>query len=355
MIQSGFTVDERQATDEELSIIAALESANITHSLVIYKYNYNQEIVDFIDTPPKNSKEWADFISKKSIGEDLIKIYSNQIEKKCWDNIFRNTKCSEKFIESFMNNVNWDLVSEYQNLSGDFIKKHQDRINWKLISKNKKIEMSEKFIDQFQDKLDWNKLSEIQKLSEAFILQNRDKVNWDTISIYQKLSENFIIQNSEKINWNLISGRQELSNELIIKHKDKLNLEMVCYHQKIVESTIRELVSNFDKKCWSGISRNQTLSISFLEEFQKHINWEEFSQNRGHSLSEEVIRKYADKIHWYNFINSWSCPGLSEELVKEFLPLFSKSVLQHILGDTENFPLSKEYKKQLQELLDKAS
>lgn len=74
--------------------------------------------------------------------------------------------------------------------------------------------------------IDWDKVSKTEGLSEIFIEKNKEKVNWFYICIYQKLSEDFMRRNSEYLDWWwAISKFQTLSNSFKEEFKHKLNFK----------------------------------------------------------------------------------------------------------------------------------
>ena len=113
-----------------------------------------------------------------------------------------------------------------------------------------------------------------------------------------------------KYDWNWISRYNTLSEEFIEEFADKVNWYCISVHQKLSESFIRK---HADKVNWSAISSTQTLSEDFIREFQSKVSWNSISVFQ--KLSEDFIREFQDKVVWYN-ISAYQ--KLSESFIREY-------------------------------------
>ena len=113
-----------------------------------------------------------------------------------------------------------------------------------------------------------------------------------------------------KYDWNWISRYNTLSEEFIEEFADKVNWYCISVHQKLSESFIRK---HADKVNWSAISSTQTLSEDFIREFQDKVVWYNISAYQ--KLSESFIREYQHKVVWY-CISKYQ--KLSESFIREF-------------------------------------
>lgn len=65
---------------------------------------------------------------------------------------------------------------------------------------------------------------------------------------------------------------------------------------KLSENFIRKYVEQYDKDIWSVISRYQTLSEDFINEFKDKVNWYDISGEQ--KFSEEFALKFHNKLYW---------------------------------------------------------
>lgn len=90
---------------------------------------------------------------------------------------------SESFIREYQDYItNWEKFWTYFKASEQFIKECPHKC-WYEISKYQKL--SERFIHEYRDQVDWDRISEFQKLSKEFCYEHRKQVNWDIIIYYQ--------------------------------------------------------------------------------------------------------------------------------------------------------------------------
>ena len=113
-----------------------------------------------------------------------------------------------------------------------------------------------------------------------------------------------------KVNWLSISQYQSLSESFIREYQDKVDWDCISVNQKLSENFIREFQ---DRVNWIGISTNQKLSESFIREFQGKVYWGRISIKQ--KLSESFIREYQDKVDWGR-ISEYQ--RLSENFIREF-------------------------------------
>ena len=179
---------------------------------------------------------------KKSVSKMLNEVYKvvvagNNTDSIDWNDISKNKKLSEDFIEENADKVNWMLISEYQKLSEPFIERHADDVYWPYISIHQKL--SEPFIERHADDVSWDMISIFQKLSEPFIEKFRDRVDWARISQYQKLTEPFIAKYQHRVYWPFISRFQVLSEEFVEKFKDRVEPEYILKYQPLLSNKFK--------------------------------------------------------------------------------------------------------------------
>jgi hypothetical protein len=71
--------------------------------------------------------------------------YCNILKKYDWNDISKNIKLTEAFIERFKDNVNWKLISLYQELSESFIERFKDYVDWLSIRYYQDISLKFKY------------------------------------------------------------------------------------------------------------------------------------------------------------------------------------------------------------------
>lgn len=217
-------------------------------------------------------------------------------------------------------------------LSEEFIDVFFDKLNIKYVISDKKVKnFSELFIKKYSDyDLFWNDIVLYRKLSTSFIIELFDKLTSYEITIlnlitYQKLSEDVLrklcdkIKNCDKIKklninqrnfWERLSTYQTLSESFIADYQDNLSWNHICGHQVLSEDFIRKFQNKVN---WSNISHCQKLSENFIREFANKVNWNDICIRQN--LSEDFIREFANKVNWgYIFDHQ----NLSKEFIKEF-------------------------------------
>lgn len=170
-------------------------------------------------------------------------------------------------------------------------------------------------------KISWDKIVQV-KLSDDFINIFSDYLNWKDISEYQDLSEEMIEKHANKVNWEYISRFQNLSEDFIRKHKNDVDWKKISYYQ-------------------------ENLSIPFIEEFINYLDLYGILVNSNLSLSEEFIKKYADKFFKSHdlqrrlFANQNISPELFEYFLKNKYPILISSLIAYIIQNQNN--ISKEF------------
>ena len=114
----------------------------------------------------------------------------------------------------------------------------------------------------------------------------------------------------KKEQWVDISINQSLSESFIREFQDKVSWYWISREQKLSESFIREYQ---DKVNWNCISFSQKLSESFIREFKDKVHWGCISRHQ--KLSEDFIREFKDRVNW-SWISMYQ--KLSESFIREF-------------------------------------
>lgn len=334
MIQGSFGVQEKFLKDENAKRLAeALEEAErIKPVRGDFEFNELGEITKFkVDQlAPQNAKEWKKFLKNQKLSEGLVREHHANFDKSCWKLICQTTALSEAFMLEFARHMDWVEISEHQRLSESFIRTKREQLNWAQVSLNQP--MSEGFLREFQEVVDWGYLS---------------------ISSKQTLSEPFIEEFGDKLSWKSISWSQKFSEEFIRKHQDKIDWSNLFTYREFPEAFIREFVPRYDWNVWYAISGRQSLSNAFINEFAESINWHNLSMN--HSLTDEQLRLYKDKLVWSSLIIFGR--SLSEDLLREFQDYISQSpqMTKHnwdsILKNKAKFPISKEFRQEIQQII----
>ena len=231
---------------------------------------------------------WKD-ISKcrGGLSESFIKKYFDFLD---WDDISRNQKLSEEFVEEYLidkhffdfkewgkctychRNVHKCIVS--QDFSTTFFLKYIRNIYVSDLIKVKKFtenEIEHIYYHTFFVKHHWDVVSLWQLLSESFIEKYSDYVNWSYIIERQKLSQKFI----EKMisrgyiqivgeNIDTIIKCQHVDDDFVMKYINFVNINSLVTRRKLSEQIIKSVFSKVTKLHY--ILTHQDLSLEFIEE-----------------------------------------------------------------------------------------
>ena len=113
-----------------------------------------------------------------------------------------------------------------------------------------------------------------------------------------------------KDDWNRISRYNTLSEEFIEEFADKVNWSTISYAQTLSEDFIRKFQHKMD---WYYISAFQKLSEDFIREYQHKVNW--YGISMCQKLSEDFMREFQDKVDW-KYISEYQ--KLSEDFISKF-------------------------------------
>jgi len=135
-----------------------------------------------------------------------------------------------------------------------------------------------------------------------------DVLTWRTISKKCRILANNVLKKGHFINWQYLSPSQTLSESFIREFQDQVNWHYISYG-KLSEAFIREFQHKVN---WLYISRYPK-SENFIREFQDKVYWGYISQDQN--LSEDFIREFQDKVYW-GYISQNQ--NLSEDFIREF-------------------------------------
>lgn len=179
-------------------------------------------------------------------------------------------------------------------------------------------------------------------LTEEHIEKNADCFDWSMTSYIsgfpQTFSEGFLDKFSEEIPWNLLLERNKLSNEFIANHPNFFNFDLPimsrgCFNEEqlrkiepyvkdftlfirpqsnVSEAFLREF---HEKIKFSSVSGNifEKVSISFLEDFQDHLDWNDITYSLV--FTEEIFDKFGHRINWDQILQFY---WISERLVDKY-------------------------------------
>ena len=131
----------------------------------------------------------------------------------------------------------------------------------------------------------WNFLSKETELTPTFIIEHLDNLNIDDICCNQKHLESTVTTNDKFIaklsvdNWNFLIQYQHLDESTI-----QLYIIFCKNHTPELEID------------WTSISKNQHLSIDFIEKYSENLDWYWISQEQF--LTFEFLIKFREKINW---------------------------------------------------------
>ena len=103
------------------------------------------------------------------------------------------------------------------------------------------------------------------------------------------------IKKGTKRFWNWISAHVELSESFIVEYQENFDLSFLVRFQSLSENIIRKFK---DKLNWNNVILYQILSEPFMEEFETNIDWSIITWNQ--EVSGEFVEKHIDKIGFKN-------------------------------------------------------
>lgn len=273
----------------------------------------------------KDKLVWSDVLKNNSFDTWHLEHFSDHFDTECWSTIIpRYQTLEEQFIATHRYVMNWDVLSQYQKMSEDFMSEFRKYISWPIVSRYQA--MSEEFIIAHEREVSWVNISRYQTLSENFIDVNNRKVNWSAISEAQVLSEAFIDVYAESVAWKEISRHQKLSDEFIMTHIDRLDISAAILNNTVSEESLdiifgsayltdeivhtaiisqtfsedfmrgQEVILDTTTNAWKEISRHQTLSEEFIDDYSDVLDWAAIS--RYQTLSEVFIEEHSNLVDW---------------------------------------------------------
>lgn len=224
----------------------------------------------------------------------------------------------ESQIECMADIVDWDIVSSLE-LSGTMFVKHKNRINWEIFLQNehpkeinflidvqdklfehqslffrsrmKRLYYNTPFILVFPNLIDWKWLIKHIKLDEYMLLKFWDKFKPNDIARYQTITPFIAKQKLNSINW-IIAGKHHMLEAVICIAHDYLVWETICKRQKNLSE---ELLTKFAYKLhWKNVSRYQSLTSAFIRKYSKKLDMRLVSQYQD--LAIDLIKEYEGVI-----------------------------------------------------------
>ena len=201
--------------------------------------------------------------------------------------------------------------------------KNKNKADYKSLAKNNQL--SEKFILENADFLDWNIISENQALTVDIMVKCAKKIKWKKVltnphigtDAYTTLVRTYKgdlerLANKEKtLSDDFVRTYQHLfdfsqfeyhkvSNELLQEIADKINWTYVFAYDRKEEAFIRKNMHYFEKydandqkEIWEHISTSQTVSETFLREFDDRVCFEYIGSTKGRQvLSDAFVENY---------------------------------------------------------------
>lgn len=221
-------------------------------------------------------------------------------------------------IDALADVLDWDLISSLE-LSGPIFVKHKDRINWEIFLQNgypkeinflldvldkliehqylffhprmKKKYYNTPFILVFNNLIDWNWLVKNVKLDEYMLQKFWDKFRPNDISRYQTITPTIAKQKLNSINW-IIAGKHPLQEEVIHIAHDYLVWETICKRQKDLSEEL--LIKFANKLHWKNVSRYQRLTPGFIRKYRKKLDMQLITQYQD--LPADLIKELEDAI-----------------------------------------------------------
>lgn len=233
-----------------------------------------------------------------------------------WFNIYSyidiRTLSKMIYANKYFNNVivsnKWKIVDTI--IKSDRVisipKKEETLISWKYLVDWESI---------IQDNLD--NLDNL-RLDDEVLEWLDDNLILSKVSVYQKFSEKIIRIVFDKISFKNLLQYQILPLDLIyrivesIAILDTIDWYNIWSRQDIDEIFVKKYINNIN---WYAVSLNKNvLSYNFINLYSDKLIWQEITK---HSLNENIIEKYIDKIDlfcWMNVLNS----KLSSDFIEKY-------------------------------------
>lgn len=133
-----------------------------------------------------------------------------------------------------------------------------------------------------------------QSLSTCLLNYVIDHLNIDVLCKNFKFEDEFLIANWSLVDTNMLLQYQRLPIQVLYTVAETINRER-------------------NHRYWAYMSRYQTLTIQFIDQYVEYVDWMELSRNKD-SLTMQVIERYADKLIWPEVTTH----GILESVIKRF-------------------------------------
>lgn len=207
-------------------------------------------------------------------------------------------------------------------------------MDWLYISEHESL--TESFIEENAMRLDWKAISKFQTLSEEFIKKHMKVVNMDLILQNQTLSLGFIETYKHLNNfWYHLSFNPHLTEDILETFSENWHWDMLVFFVPLSEPFIEKYQNKIKRMDWHNLVRKQKLSLSFLQKYEKRINFTMLSLNQH--ITDDVLAYYESKLGWH-FLSE-SVP-LSFETVQTFIHRIDLELLksnEHISFTTKQW------------------
>jgi hypothetical protein len=263
-------------------------------------------------------------------------------------------------IDLLAHRLDWNIMSS-KNLSYRIIKTHYNKINWPIYIQNKyrkTIEIldlihdeiydnaelfgdpnikrqyySTYFITNFNDLIDWNWCLAKCILPDIVLLKYWHILDIYQVCRYQKLSLNILRAKKYELKWDILSCKI-LEEDIVSEFKDIVNWYNVCIHQKLsidfIESHLIYL--KYIDKCSSILPQYQTLSETFIHNHIMFLNMSAVCLYQ--KLSLQFIKEHAKYIDFEQLLlnKHYNCEG-SVQIFKAVYKVNNNPVYYVIDGD----------------------
>ena len=205
-------------------------------------------------------------------------------------------------LEKFKDSIYYNYPFSFQ-----FLKENFEFIDWKLLISNKNIDWSVELLEliENEDAIKWifrrNEIFRNPKIAsnQEIILHYFDRINLRLIPENRniKWDENFLNKLSEKIDLGAISTNLDVSLIFIEENKKKIDWDNLSWNTKIGWTT-DFIEKNKNLINWSNISLNNNLpwNDEIIEKFENSWDWNHLSQNPKILWTEALINKYQEKL-----------------------------------------------------------
>ena len=179
-----------------------------------------------------------------------------------------------------LSSIDWDNIWEYQKVDVNFIKRYIDNINWYNLSFNKEV-ISYDFIREFGENLIWEEFTK-HGIHENILIYFIHKFNW--------------------VSWINICRYTELSNDFIVQYLDHLDMSSLLRYQKLSETLIEKIISNFDDFDkdfhFQSIGTYQKLSKNFIKRYKEYLPLRIIIRNK--KIKRSIIHEiYSNELEYY--------------------------------------------------------